>query len=164
VTEDEKSRQARKALDFAQRYGSTEPHKVVDALSYLEQERRALADMQLLHEKLLEQGYVNVIHDVYELKDPKPGGLNCYDCDKACGSYMVRDPVWRKAFPEYGALKTALRMRYPKSGPERVKGIIGLCFTCLELRLGRALEKEDFDFSLPINDGIKLGIQMERKP
>jgi hypothetical protein len=72
--------------------------------------------------------------------------LDCLDCgvDTAviCESYMVRDDVWRAAHP---------------AG----EGI--LCVACLERRLGRELEFEDFVW-LPINvEAVFAGSKLLRK-
>lgn len=93
----------------------------------------------------------------------RDGGLDCYDCEKASGNYMVHDIVWEVAFPEYRLVKSALKEKYPdKTDEHRAKRYVCLCLDCLERRLGRPLEEADFDLKLPINHPLKLGIRIGR--
>lgn len=85
--------------------------------------------------------------------------LRCYDCRRASGSYMVKDKVWREAWPDYAVLKRSLVRRY-KGTPEWFRAHLVLCLGCLERRLGRNLTQDDFDLSLPINEGVALGLRM----
>lgn len=69
----------------------------------------------------------------------------CRDCGGLNDSYMVRREVWFQAV----GLRT----------PETPKPFF-LCFRCLEKRLGRPLQEDDFDLKLVINLPIALGIRM----
>lgn len=69
----------------------------------------------------------------------------CYDCKGESERYMVHRHVWLKAFPDYRK--------------KRQKKPIYLCFNCVEKRLSRKLNLEDFtDF--PINEGLRFGFLM----
>lgn len=93
---------------------------------------------------------------------------------------MVHNPVWKSAWPEGQPHKLVLRRhanmlfpdaprtRHPdKHGRQHVLVHVLLCFGCLEERIGRALELDDFQLvnrdgtrPLPINAGILLGYRM----
>lgn len=88
--------------------------------------------------------------------------LRCYDCKRAAGSYMVHRPVWDRAWPEYRELKRSLVSKY-KGTPGWFRAHLELCLGCLEKRLGRPLSPDDFDLSLPINDGVRLGLSMRAR-
>jgi hypothetical protein len=83
--------------------------------------------------------------------------MKCNDCGKLNDSYMVRNDVWRAAWPDYSHRKAEALRLYPK--PD-VRRHLLLCFRCLEKRLGRTLFPQDFDLTLPINSGICLGLNM----
>lgn len=83
----------------------------------------------------------------------------CYDCKRHCGSFMVKDAVWRTAWPEYAAKKRALRQKYDGT-PEYFRASLQLCLHCLQKRLGRKLVPDDFDLTVPLNDLIVLGMEM----
>lgn len=84
---------------------------------------------------------------------------NCQDCSRPCGSYMVKDSVWRAAWPEYAEKKRELRQKYAGTA-ESFRTALCLCLGCLQHRLGRPLGKDDFDLTLPINDAIMLGLEI----
>lgn len=79
----------------------------------------------------------------------------CHDCESDADNYMVKDLVWRRAFPDYKKVRFQLKV-------EGKDPRILLCFDCLEKRLGRLLTAEDFDLSVPVNAGIALGIRIGR--
>lgn len=85
--------------------------------------------------------------------------FNCYDCKRSGGSFMVKDAVWKEAWPEYAELKRSLNQKY-KGTNEQFRAHLNLCLCCLSKRLKRKLKKEDFDLTLPINDLIVLGMEM----
>lgn len=72
----------------------------------------------------------------------------CNDCGQPYAGYMVYGAVWKVAWKGHTT---------PASEHDRV-----LCLDCLAQRLGRALLPSDFDLDLPINQGIKLGIELGR--
>lgn len=84
---------------------------------------------------------------------------NCFDCARPGGAYMVKDAVWKAAWPDYAQKKRELLQQY-KGTPEEFRTHLQLCLCCLQKRLGRKLQKEDFDLTLPINDLIVLGMEM----
>lgn len=101
----------------------------------------------------------------------------CYDCMGMTDEYMVRQVVWREAFPNYGKIKNAfvrkarVSIGLPNTGclskEERQPVLkqqvpsLNLCFRCLENRLGRQLVIEDFT-DAPINRPILLGYRIRR--
>lgn len=70
----------------------------------------------------------------------------CIDCKSSHDNYMVLNPVWKAACPDYVVLK-------------KTRKHVNLCLACLESRLGRNLVAEDFT-SATINDAIRLGIRI----
>lgn len=85
--------------------------------------------------------------------------MTCFDCPTLYPAYMVRDNVWLQAWPEYPKLRGAGRWRCGMGMTPR-RRFLGLCFTCLERRLGRPLAPVDFNLDLVINAGVKLGLRM----
>lgn len=84
-------------------------------------------------------------------KDP----LACYDCGVHCGNFMVKDSVWREAFPGYAEEKRRLRELYPEEDVRsRAMNFIGFCVKCLYLRLGRPFNLDDFPTKYKMNDII----------
>lgn len=83
----------------------------------------------------------------------------CYDCRRDCGSYMVHDEVWDRAWPGYHQLRRELRAKYPVS-KYGFWGLV-LCFKCLERRLGRPLVLGDFTKAV-INQPIVFGFGLGR--
>jgi hypothetical protein len=74
---------------------------------------------------------------------------------------MVLDKIWKKAVPNYIEIKKELKEKYPtESKSDIINNSFTLCFPCLEIRLKRKLTIKDFNLSLPINYGIKLGFEM----
>jgi hypothetical protein len=65
--------------------------------------------------------------------------MNCPRCGSFYATYMVKPEVW-----------TAAKL-HPRGH---------CCLSCLARRLERPLTPEDFDLRLPINQGIRLGIEM----
>jgi hypothetical protein len=84
--------------------------------------------------------------------------FNCWDCKLVHNSFMVKDPIWKQAFPDYAEQKKKLKEKYKEDKPFLVT--IHLCFTCVEKRLGRKLVPSDFNLLLPINYGIVKGMEM----
>ncbi len=76
---------------------------------------------------------------------PKVPLWQCQDCLRRADDYMVKHTVWRKAF------------KTPKEEP-RAPG--ALCFECLEGRLDRLLQLDDFPRHIPTNRGIYLGASL----
>ncbi len=68
--------------------------------------------------------------------------FNCADCKDYGFLFMVRREVWEEAV----AKKDRHKM---------------ICVHCLQARLGRQLRKDDFDYSLRINDALTFGIRLE---
>lgn len=88
--------------------------------------------------------------------------FNCQDCRRPCGSYMVKDAVWRQAWPDYAKKKQELMQKYHGT-PEYFRTHLSLCLGCLQKRLGRKLAKEDFDLTLPINNLLLVGMELGAK-
>ena len=62
----------------------------------------------------------------------------CCDCKGINDDYMLRHEVW-----------------------EKVAGLkILLCLTCVQARLQRPLTRDDFDFSIPVNRTVLMGIRI----
>lgn len=73
----------------------------------------------------------------------------CIDCG-ADEQYMVTQPVWQEAFPNYAEVFKE----------RRAEGLhTCLCLSCLESRLGRKLKMRDF-VDAPINRNIFFGFRM----
>lgn len=87
--------------------------------------------------------------------------FNCWDCKLVHDSFMVKNEIWRQAFPDYVEQKRKLKEKHGLERPFLVT--IHLCFRCLEKRLRRKLVPEDFNLLLPINHGIALGMTMMRQ-
>lgn len=85
--------------------------------------------------------------------------FHCHDCKRPCGSYMVKDAVWKQAWPEYAAKRQALVQKY-KGTSEFFRANLNLCLGCLQKKLGRKLQKEDFDLTLPINNLLLVGMEL----
>jgi hypothetical protein len=86
--------------------------------------------------------------------------INCYDCSSPVYiDYMVKDSVWRDAWPTYVQDRSELVKKY-EGTVESFRAHLILCYGCLERRLGRHLNPVDFDFSLPIKESIALGMSM----
>ena len=83
----------------------------------------------------------------------------CFDCEQPAPAYMVKDSVWREAFPKYAEVKRALLSQY-KGTSASWRTHVNLCFSCLENRLKRPLCSDDFDLAIPINSGISMGLTM----
>jgi hypothetical protein len=81
----------------------------------------------------------------------------CYDCACTPSDYIVKNEIWDKAFPNYIEVRSKTPVLPGFKGP-----IVLLCLGCLEKRLGRNLKGDDFDFSIPVNASIKLGIKIGR--
>jgi len=82
-------------------------------------------------------------------------GYACYDCQHHGGAYMVHDHVWDAAWPDYWKVK-----RSRAHLPERRDRILCLCLGCLSRRLGRPLTPDDFDLEVPLNESVRVGIEM----
>lgn len=95
------------------------------------------------------------------VRHPENNGstFNCHDCKRSGGDFMVKDVVWREAWPEYAEKKRELLQKY-KGTNEHFRTHLNLCLCCLQKRLKRKLKKEDFDLTLPVNDLIVLGMEM----
>ena len=67
-------------------------------------------------------------------------------------AYMVRESIWKEAFPDYLLVRDHLRQQKVRS-----KGFwaVVLCPECLSKRLGRPLTLDDFTWA-PINDWFRL--------
>ena len=76
---------------------------------------------------------------------PKVPLWQCQDCLRHADDYMVKHTVWREAF---------------KTPPDEPKAPGSLCFECLESRLGRLLQLDDFPRHIPANRGIYLGASL----
>ena len=86
--------------------------------------------------------------------------MYCHDCGGCDPYYNVYDHIWALAMPEYPTLKARKRREFPSiNGKRDFRDYVGLCFTCLESRLGRPLTLEDFT-NRPVNDGIRFGFQL----
>jgi hypothetical protein len=83
----------------------------------------------------------------------------CFDCGRPNHDYFVYDSVWYKAWPTYAEDKTEAVQRYRGTEQDRLKHLF-LCLDCLQKRLGRRLHPRDFKLEVPVNAGIKLGIEM----
>ena len=79
----------------------------------------------------------------------------CYDCRHQSPMYMVRNPVWTAAWPEYRKLRSGLKAEHPDKEVHLL-----LCFPCLEYRLKRKLTIDDFDLNIAINHGILKGFEI----
>lgn len=86
---------------------------------------------------------------------PLPRWGECYDCRRQSPMYMVRNPVWAAAWPEYRRLRAYLKVEHPDENVYLL-----LCFPCLEARLKRKLTIDDFDLNIAINHGILLGFEI----
>ena len=73
---------------------------------------------------------------------------------------MVHDTVWETAWPDHQAVLDALIAAYDPKATHAQNVQTFLCLDCLERRLGRWLTADDFDFALPINDGIAIGLKV----
>ena len=74
----------------------------------------------------------------------------CNDCEEPISAgYMVLPAVWQQAWDDH-AEPSAERDRH-------------LCLTCLQGRLGRGLELNDFNLMLPINQGILWGYSISAR-
>jgi hypothetical protein len=72
---------------------------------------------------------------------------------------MVRNDVWKEAFPLYGLWKSVLgRMLREGVITEADKSLV-LCLECLERRVGRPLQLSDFT-SAPLSQGVFWGYYM----
>ncbi len=76
---------------------------------------------------------------------PKVPLWQCQDCLRRADDYMVKHTVWREAF---------------KTPPDEPKAPGALCFECLEGRLDRLLQLDDFPRHIPTNRGIYLGASL----
>ena len=109
--------------------------------------------------------------DRYFITMEKPKDVfRCFDCLGRVPGYMVLDKVWDRAWPHSTLHRKVMERRVEEArltptmsvwaGLNRKKLVFqGLCFICIQDRLGRALVIEDFT-GLPINAGIRLGFQM----
>ena len=77
-----------------------------------------------------------------EKQDRKKASLWCPLCGEAYGGYMVKKEVWREAG------LTPIEFR---------------CIDCLIKSLKRELTPSDFNLELPINSGIRIGIELGRR-
>lgn len=92
---------------------------------------------------------------------------------------MVRGDVWLAAWPDYSGQVALARWETSKridpdgsrhaACPVEFKKIVRretprflLCLRCLELRLGRPLEIEDFT-PAPVNNAVRFGFLMGRR-
>lgn len=78
----------------------------------------------------------------------------CVDCG-AEDSYMLRNEVWREAFPNYVEVKKQRKLEDPKNHT-------CVCIPCVEKRLGRDLRITDF-VEAPINRNIFLGYRIAKE-
>jgi hypothetical protein len=97
------------------------------------------------------------VHSLHYLAATKKEAFKCYDCARPCGEYIVKDEVWRAAWPDYYALKRRLLQEYPTM-EERWHTYLQLCYRCFIIRLGRPLVLADFRMETPCNDGIRIGL------
>lgn len=67
--------------------------------------------------------------------------FECGNCHAFSEPYMVRTPLWLEAVPRH-----------------LQKGVV--CLNCLQAFMKRPLVNEDFDFTVPINQGILFGYRM----
>jgi hypothetical protein len=76
--------------------------------------------------------------------------LRCHECGEFDGGYFVRCHVWRR----YLALlrEAGVATRRP----------LLCCIVCLDKRVG-LLTIDDFDLELPINHGIRFGLELARR-
>ena len=86
-----------------------------------------------------------------ELMEIERSFCKCVDCQKHCGSYMLKDPIWDLAVPEYVEFKA--KMEKWSCGSSDMANLFRVCIKCVEKRLGRKLEACDF-LNVPINDVI----------
>lgn len=97
-----------------------------------------------------------VVQDYHNTNNTKRKIGECYDCGFSHDWYMLKDEVWLQAWPEgYKELRTKLTL---ENQGRRV--FVGLCYECLEKRLGRMLTIDDFDLGIPINSGIRMGFKL----
>lgn len=89
----------------------------------------------------------------YQLRWARNSG-DCHDCG-GYAQYMVRGGTWDQAFPDYAQV----RVQLVELLGTHFHGL-DLCFSCLTIRLGRALTTEDFDLTIPVNSAIVFGIQL----
>ena len=106
--------------------------------------------------------------------------MRCRDCDGHGAYYMVTNDVWLQAWPTYvedknrelDVCEVALGIPTDEKLTEEQHTLIGrsgdlpsgmLCLPCLEKRLGRPLDIEDFPEHLPVNFGIISGYRMAKK-
>jgi hypothetical protein len=88
----------------------------------------------------------------------------CHDCGNLPPEYKVQDHVWLKAWPTYLEDKALRVQKYKNArGNERNKLFLVLCLNCLETRLGRLLELEDFVPGQVVNQPFFKGVQIGRR-
>jgi hypothetical protein len=75
---------------------------------------------------------------------------------------MVRQHVWSQAFPDYPHIKRQVVAQHKGTKDDALKHV-ELCFDCLESRLGRRLEEDDFDLTVPINWSLAKGMEIARR-
>lgn len=158
--------------DFRHKMVENHGERGPDVASYcslcgLEQENNPRISYRFLGEKSwTEYGReIDCVFLVQKHKEKVISGLNnrkpyhCFDCRGASASYMVRNEVWLKAWPDYENVKRNLKMVFSGTPFTHLE----LCISCLEKRLGRNLNADDFDLNLPINHGIALGLRMAKQ-
>lgn len=101
---------------------------------------------------------------------PSSNAYFCYDCKGVPSEYMVKDEVWRAAFPDYNAVKATLMANHQPpadltcSECQKVQFRrachVWLCLHCLGVRLGRSLTANDFKLDAPINGSLVLGMRL----
>ena len=105
----------------------------------------------------------------------------CWDCGEIVANYLVHNEVWEEAWPKEVRIGTNrlehLKKAATKAFPERKRSPdsnmvyvhVHLCFSCLELRLGRPLKMKDFvtvtrkGKVMAVNAGIFLGYKLGYK-
>ena len=74
----------------------------------------------------------------------------CNDCGSYVNTYMVKNEIWDKAWPDWRAIRAVLATKHNDTKQKNTI-CLNLCLPCLSHRLGRKLNINDFDWSIPIN-------------
>lgn len=87
----------------------------------------------------------------------------CFDCFTLFSVYMVHDHVWNQAWPSHIEDGRVLEEIHKSMKKDQEKTRCLLCLPCLQERLDRHVQIEDFELTPPVNANIFFAYAMGRR-